>query len=221
MKPVYKRLRHPVVFSVLAALVAWYIRLVRRTARIVYEAHPLAEAYFSGEHQGIFAFWHGRLMMMPVFIPPRRTMYVLVSRHRDGALVARVTERFGAQTIEGSSSRGGAAALRNIVEAATAGGTIGITPDGPRGPAQQAAPGVIYAARKTGLPVLPIAYSSTWNYRLRSWDGFMVPFPFTRLSLVVGEPLFIEENMDTRQALGETTERINAVTVRADALVER
>jgi lysophospholipid acyltransferase (LPLAT)-like uncharacterized protein len=136
----------------------------------------------------ILAFWHCKLLLMQYALRGRRVT-ALISQHGDGELIARTMARFGHRAARGSSTRGGAAALREGIRVARAGGSLAITPDGPKGPARIVKPGVIELARATGLPILPasLAYAHAW--RLASWDRFEVPLPFSRAVIAFGEPL--------------------------------
>ena len=83
---------------------------------------------------GDVIFWHGRLLMMPHVWRAGVPMNMLISQHRDGRLIADTIAHFGLGSVAGSSSKGGAAAVRQIVKAIRAGEYAGVTPDGPRGP---------------------------------------------------------------------------------------
>lgn len=175
--------------SAAAWLLALYIRLVYLTSCKRLDVDAAALPYVQGMENAIFAFWHGRMMVLPAFCPPGRKMRVLISRHRDGILISRVISHFGQATVSGSSSKGGAAAAKEIRRALETGDNIGITPDGPRGPAQTAAFGAVTLARLTGKPVLPVAFASSRTVRLKSWDRFVLALPFGRIVLCVGAPI--------------------------------
>ena len=140
---------------------------------------------------------------------------MLVSTHQDGEYIARVIHGLGFGTSRGSSTRGGIRALRELIQAGNDRLDLGITPDGPRGPSEQVQPGVIYLAKRLGLPVIPLGVSSRPCLRLKSWDRFMVPLPFARCTVVYGKPILFEgsvsgEAMDRARAdlesrLGEVT----------------
>lgn len=136
----------------------------------------------------ILAFWHCKLLLMQYALRGR-AVTALISRHGDGELIARTMARFGHEAARGSSTRGGTQALRTAIRVAQAGGSIAITPDGPRGPARIAKPGVVEIARATGLPILPVSLGYSHCKRLRSWDRFEVPLPFSRLIIAHGEPI--------------------------------
>ncbi len=134
----------------------------------------------------LWSFWHNRLFVMAYMFErylPGRPGAALASASKDGEIIAAIMERFGIRAIRGSSSRRGAVALVEMKRAIEAGDIMAITPDGPRGPCYHVNPGVIKLAQITQGGVLPIhvAYSSFW--RLKSWDGFLLPKPFSRISI--------------------------------------
>jgi len=159
---------------------------------------------------------------MMTYCYPDRNMSVLSSTSRDSQLLARILWRFGHKSAWGSSTRGGAGALREIVRRIRAGSDAGFTPDGPRGPRRRVQPGVIAAARLSGKPLIPVAFSARPFRRLRSWDGTLLPFPFGRGLFLYGEPLRVPRDADDaaqercRLALEEALDRL---TDRADAEV--
>lgn len=138
----------------------------------------------------LFTTWHNRLLLLPYvvrrFVPARKPT-ALVSASKDGSILADMIQRFGFGTVAGSSSRRGAAALRQLSEIVAAGGDLAITPDGPRGPVYRLSGGVVFIAQKTGAPVVPahMEFSSCW--RMKSWDRFIVPKPFSTVRVTFGE----------------------------------
>lgn len=135
----------------------------------------------------ILVVWHGRLLPS-AYLHRHQGIVGLVSRSRDGEYIARVLRRWGYETVRGSSSRGGSAALRELVRLARAGRTIALTPDGPRGPRQKLKPGALAAAQATGLPVVPVAAGADRGWWIESWDRFLVPKPFARVRVAYGAP---------------------------------
>jgi lysophospholipid acyltransferase (LPLAT)-like uncharacterized protein len=139
----------------------------------------------------IAALWHNRLLLISFVLKkffPQRPGAGLISASRDGDLIADVTRRFGFDVVRGSSSRMGAAALRELSDVLAAGRDILITPDGPRGPAYELGPGIVFLAQTTGAPVVPVnmEYSSCW--RVKSWDRFIIPKPFSKVRVIIGPP---------------------------------
>ena len=150
----------------------------------------------------IFAIWHNRLLMLPPPFDrwfPTRQSIGLISASRDGDLVSILIERSGYGTIRGSTSRKGVIALRQLVEALAAGNNVLFTPDGPRGPVYEVSPGVIFVAQKSGAPIVPLhpEYSSCW--RLKSWDRFCVPRPFSTVRFIIGPAVHVDPATDAEQ----------------------
>jgi lysophospholipid acyltransferase (LPLAT)-like uncharacterized protein len=139
----------------------------------------------------IGALWHNRLLIFPFvlrrFFSNRRGA-ALISASRDGDLLADAIARFGFDVVRGSSSRLGASAILQLTDVLASGRDVVITPDGPRGPAYELGPGIIFLAQKSGAAVLPvnIEYSSCW--RLESWDRFVLPRPFAKIRVIIGQP---------------------------------
>ena len=139
----------------------------------------------------IFSLWHGHLL--PLLWHHRQSrVAILISEHRDGELIARTAQWLGYNLIRGSTTRGAERALLSLVRELKSGREIAITPDGPRGPARKFAPGALIAAHRSQAPILPVAASADRAWRLGSWDRFVVPKPFARITVAYGEPAMIE-----------------------------
>ena len=133
----------------------------------------------------VFVLWHGQLL--PLLAVHRNTrIAVLISEHADGEIVARVAERLGFRTVRGSTSRGAGRALIEMARELANGGSIGVTPDGPRGPDHSFAPGAVIAAQRAGVEIVPLAAAASRSWRLKSWDRFMIPKPFSRVAITYG-----------------------------------
>ena len=131
-------------------------------------------------------------MLIAAFVFRNSRFSVPVSRSRDGDLIAAILERLGyAPTPRGSSSRGGAAALRALVRLVEGGTSISIQTDGPRGPARESKVGIVALARITGAPIVPIVFSASHSLRFRSWDRTLLPLPFARIHCICGPGLEI------------------------------
>jgi len=165
--------------------------------------------------QFILAFWHRHLILMRYAYRGSR-MTGLVSRSWDGELTAQTLAHLGIETSRGSSSRGGAAALRDLLRRARAGSDLAFTPDGPRGPLRKVQPGVVVAAALTGLPIVPVAISATRRRLLRSWDRMLLPLPGARVEIVYGAPLTVA----SRTALAEDGGRVERALLAAESRAE-
>src|SRR6476660_8505101 len=153
-----KRLERWVKFSLLPPVGAALVWAIAATMRTKTRGHEEVDAvYRSGRHI-ILAFWHAQQLMIPTGY--RGTgANVLVSQHQDGEIIARIISRFGHWAVRGSSTRGGAFALRELIRRGRSGADLVVTPDGPKGPRQVAKLGVIQLANATGLPIVPLAFS--------------------------------------------------------------
>lgn len=144
----------------------------------------------------ILAFWHGRLLMIPMAWQRLAPMHMLISAHPDGKIIADAVTYFGVDSIAGSTSRGGSAALRTMVKRLREGDCVGITPDGPRGPAMTATVGIVNLARLASVPVVPITYATSRRRMLSTWDRFHLPWPFGRGVYLWGEPIRVPAELD-------------------------
>ena len=166
------------------------------------------------------ALWHNRLLIFPFvlrrFFSNRRGA-ALISASRDGELLADAIKRFRFDVVRGSSSRLGASALRQLTQVLTSGCDVVITPDGPRGPAYELGPGIIFLAQKSGAAVLPMnmEYSSCW--RIKSWDRFIVPRPFAKVRVLIGHPHPVRSTITEDEFEAERLRLQNAMM----SLVER
>lgn len=202
---------------IIVRLLATYISLVNATGRKQFDIHPMAQLFITGRANAIFAFWHGRMMMMPTAHPKHLPMHVLISLHRDGMLISDVIAQFDLHTIKGSSSKGGRTAMVELLRLLKDGNNVTITPDGPRGPHQVASQGIITAAKISGRPIIPVSFSATRHRRMKSWDRFMVALPFSRIIFCVGAPIVIDKDMEDGLALKRVESSLNALTEKADA----
>jgi lysophospholipid acyltransferase (LPLAT)-like uncharacterized protein len=136
----------------------------------------------------IWALWH-ETILMSVWHHRDQDVHVMISPSRDGELISRIARFFGYTPIRGSSHRGGKEALGELISRLKAGKRCAITPDGPRGPRREIKIGVLSLARTTGCPVVPFAFAAEHCWRLRSWDQFIIPKPFSRAVFVYGQPV--------------------------------
>jgi hypothetical protein len=205
---------------VLAWLAAQYVRFVAATTRWRVDDAGLRRVTDMGE-PGILAFWHGRLLMMPIAWHGRpRPFHMMISEHRDGALIARTVAHMNIRTTGTDSKNGGLAALREMKRRMDDGGWVGITPDGPRGPRMRAKPGAIKLSQLAGRPIVPVSLGMSRCRRLGSWDRFLVALPFGRGTILFGEPIRVPRITDTEtldRLRLELETRLNELTARADA----
>jgi lysophospholipid acyltransferase (LPLAT)-like uncharacterized protein len=163
----------------------------------------------------ILAFWHNRLALSTQvyfkFVNKRTHapgIVALISASRDGGFLSAIFGWFGVKAARGSSSRRGPQALRELTTYAKKSYDIGLTPDGPRGPCYEAHDGVIYLAQLTGLPILPFSYNLQWKIRVKSWDRFQIPLPFSRCDITFEKVIAVprETTPEQREAFRKQLE---------------
>ena len=149
----------------------------------------------------LFALWHGQ--MLPLLWYHRdQGVAVVVSEHSDGEIIARILEWMGYRLIRGSTSRGADRALLGIVRTLKEGKDVAITPDGPRGPARKFAPGAVVASNRAGAPIVPAVAHVDKAWTLSSWDGFVIPKPFAKITIAYGPPTTVDA-ANTRDAAAQ------------------
>lgn len=195
------------VQATLCWIVAQYIRLVFHTTRWDEQGREIPDELWQSDRGFIFAFWHGRLLVLPPFWSRGtakdghgKTLNMLISGHRDGQLISRTVSHLGIQTVAGSRSKGAASALRKMVGVLKAGGYVGITPDGPRGPYMSVSEGTVRMAQMAGVPIIPICVSYKRRKVANSWDRFHIPSPFNRGTVRWGQPLYVPKDMTPQAA---------------------
>lgn len=167
----------------------------------------------------IYVLWHGRLLPL-TYLHRGQEIVGLISQNRDGEYIARVIQSWGYDTVRGSSSRGGMAALRQLVRRLREGRSVAITPDGPRGPRQQMKPGALIVAQLSGAPLIPLAGAATRGWWFGRWDRFLVPKPFSRVRVAYGDPIFVPREVDEaglRAYEAEVQARLDELMRRVDA----
>jgi hypothetical protein len=200
-----------------------HIRLVKATNRWrTTNCEAMAEAW-QGRRPVIVAFWHQRLALMPYCWPSTAPFHMLISAHPDGQFIAGAVEAFGISTVAGSSTRGGGEAIRMLIRKLRAGESVGITPDGPRGPSRRAQAGAIALARLSGAPIMPVAVSVSRRAALKTWDRLIIGLPFGRGVMMWGDPIVVPRDCsdETAETLRVRLEvELNRVSDGADALAD-
>jgi len=187
--------------------------LFATTRTTLVDAHHLEELREAGRPV-VFVLWHGQLLPL-VHQHREEGVAVLVSEHRDGEYIARVLERSGFETVRGSSTRGGTRGLKGLIRAAREGKDLALTPDGPRGPAHVLKAGALGVAQATGLPVIPVAVGASAGWRFRSWDGFLVPRPLSRITIQYAPAVHVPRNASRErleEAGREVQDTLNTLT---------
>jgi lysophospholipid acyltransferase (LPLAT)-like uncharacterized protein len=219
-------LRSEAVIGTAAAIVSAYLRFAYATTRWTHVDREKAQRLFDGQPI-ILCFWHRLVPMAPVVWPKEHLpkLRVLVSQSADGELITRTIGGLGIRAIRGSSSKrtdpakakGGMAAFREMARWIKAGGSIAITPDGPRGPALEMSDGAPVLARFTKAPVIMVGLASRPCIRLKTWDRTVFPLPFSKGAIVWDGPYEAGEGDDA--AVAELwAQRLTNVLDRAESV---
>ena len=207
-------------YSIVAYLIAGYLYFVGFFTKFLYQKDKQAQSLDESQ-KVIYAFWHNQQSFLLFPYRKKGKISVLVSMSSDGEYIARSLPKFNMKATRGSSTRGGFAALRGLIEDAKKGYNPALTPDGPRGPIYKATPGIIYLARKTHLPIIPAAVDCSHKFHVNSWDKFQIPLPFGRCAIVYGAPLYFNPEQETKELCNILTERLNDATAQAAKLCRK
>ncbi len=182
--------------AAIAALGYPVLRMLESTWRWKVSGAEHDDAIAAAGHQPIVALWHGRILTSVVFFK-NRGIVPMASENFDGEWITRLLYKFGYGAARGSTTRGGATALRQLVREVKAKG-VAITLDGPRGPAEVAQPGAVWLAKATGNPLMPIHSEAASSWTLNSWDRTHIPKPFTTVAMAIGAPIYVPRDADER-----------------------
>lgn len=236
-KTFWRKIREPlaqsrIVKSIIVSLLAWFVRLVRLTNRMVEGSAQFSGGAYAKFEPGIIALWHGQHLLTPAYYPKGRPLVAMVSRSADAELNALMIEKFGIEAVRGSGGResskhldkGGAKALIALKKSLVAGKNVAMIADIPHGTPRDAGLGIVLLARLSGRPIMPAAIATSRRKVLeRSWDKTTINLPFGRSSIVIGTPVFVPANADEAEMerkRQEVTAALNAATAEAYRLVD-
>jgi len=216
--------RTPKSPSFLHRLAGWvgslYLHLVGATSYLQKVDDPDYVTCSRENKSLIYALWHNTQVFL-AYAHRGEHASVMVSQSKDGEYIAQIMTRLKLHAVRGSTSRGGGAALREMIHRIQEGGRVGFTPDGPKGPLQTVHGGVVEAARATGRPIVPTSICSRRKIVFKkSWDQFFVPLPFSHIVVAHGKPLFIADDLPLEEAKTLIREELNRVRDRAFQAVE-
>ena len=213
---------HPAGFRILSGILGWIVPWLLRTwfwTLRVTVLHPEIQRKWLGPgRHAIGALWHQNFLFYAWYFRHRGYL-VMSSWSRDGEIMVRVMRPLGYSHVRGSSSRGGAEAMHDLVQRVRKGKTAAIIADGPRGPSRVAKTGVVIAARHTGRPVIPAGAYCCRARRLRSWDRSAIPWPFSRVILSFGEPIHVPDRLSPEE-VEEWRKRVEDAVTRVETEAE-
>lgn len=182
------------LLRVVPPLLAFLMRVWFATCRVT--IHNPENFFQPGDKdkRAIASFWHYSIIYTFYFLR-RYSATVMVSASRDGDYIARLAKEFGFDTVRGSKNYKGVGALKAILRAVRDGDSGAIVADGSQGPPRVAQPGAILLASRTGVPVVPMAWSASSHFSVKSWDRTAIPKPFSRVDFFYGEPLVVPQKL--------------------------
>lgn len=196
-----------------------YVSLVGLTTRLTVRNESVPRGLHAAGRRFIYAFWHQRQVFF-TYTHRDAGASVLVSRSKDGDLIAETMRLSRIGAVRGSSSRGGVAAALELISTLKSGQDIGITPDGPKGPAREVKDGVLFMARSLKAPIVPITNALSRRLQVeKAWDKFQFPLPFGRAVVIYGEPIEVREGDDLKAKAAELKAALDKLTDEADAEV--
>ena len=193
-----KLLKKNFVQNILGFFTFLYIRAVKLTSTIQFENESIPKQFWSNDKPFILAFWHSQLMMIGFSWKKNKNVNILASGHSDGKFGAIVGKYFNLNNIQ-TSKKNKSISLKSIFKLLNDNNYIGITPDGPRGPKEIVSEGIIKIAKSSKVPIIPIGFWSSKNFKLKSWDSFLITLPFSKCSFVWSKPLEIPNNIHKNQ----------------------
>lgn len=243
IKTKFKQLLRKITYSgpvqwLICSIIALYMKIVYTTSKVIFINHDIIIEAAKNKRPLLISFWHNRLMMIPFITQKPKKIYkyynfmTLASRHGDGRFVGNVMEMFGLISILGSSKDGRKASrgidfssMRKIFDGLKKGYSLGITPDGPRGPNQEINGEIVNIARISGAGIIPTSYSSANFKQLRTWDSFKIPLPFSTLCFYFDEkPIYVARDAsesDVEKIKSEVESRMNFVQEKSQEVANK
>ena len=176
--------------KILAFIGYMYILFVCYTSKIQIKNSKIIEKMWEDKKPFILAFWHSQLMMIGHVWKSKAILNMLASSHSDGRFGAYIAGHFNLKNVS-IMSKNKSPSLRKVIKILDEGNYIGITPDGPRGPNKKVSEGIIKIAVHTQVPIIPLGFASNKNFKLKSWDSFLITYPFSKCRFVWGDPIII------------------------------
>ncbi len=186
-----------------------------KTLRVSYKNKKVVDDLRKQKQSYVLAFWHGT-MLLPWFLHRNDGFAALTSKSKDGDLLAKQLKHWKYKVVRGSSSKGGDVALGIMVDHAKNGYSIAITPDGPRGPERKFKAGAVITAKKSGVPVVLMGIGIKSKKKLKSWDKFQIPNPFTNVKVIYSDLVYV----DSKLSYDDTSKIIDACECKLIALQE-
>ena len=214
--PQYNDWKH----TLISAFAYYYTLFLGWTTRVYWFKTQEAEQMEKEGRGIIYTIWHNQQLFL--LYPYRgRKIAALISQSSDGEYIARCLPKFGMLAVRGSSTRGGARALIGLLQAMRKGYCPMLTPDGPRGPIYKVQPGILFLAKKTGWPIIPVGSALSHKFKVHSWDKMRVPLPFGKTALCYGQAVYVKPDSDLKQITAGLEKQLNDMTDKAEWFINK
>lgn len=203
-----------------STLAYWYTVFLGWTTRIYWFKSEEGQRLEKEGKGLIYAVWHNQQLFL-LYPYKGQKIAPLISQSSDGEYIARCLPKFGMLAVRGSSSRGGARALIHLIHAARDGYRPMLTPDGPRGPIYKVQSGILFLAKKTGFPIIPVGTALSHKIKVGSWDKMRVPLPFGKTALTYGKAVYVKDDADMERAAKVLEEQLNWASDQSEMFVNK
>ena len=212
------------VQKIIAFLASAYLKLVYSTSRIELIGRNKIEIFLNKKESFIYSFWHDQLLFCPLTWQSTEIIKVLISKHRDGDIITKVIDKFGFKAIRGSThkptktkNKGSLVSARQVIKSLQNGVSIGIAPDGPKGPRHEVSDGIIQISKLSHKSILPVAIGFQKKWVLNTWDQFIIPRPFNNIRVIWGNPInFKSETKKVSDLKIQLEKKMNQLTKEAN-----
>ena len=201
-----------------------YILTVYKTSKVNLKNRKKIENLLERKESFIYSFWHDQLLMCPLTWQSNSSIKVLISKHRDGDIIAQLISNLGFEAIRGSThktnkikNKGGLLSARKMIKSLKNGISIGISPDGPKGPRHKVSDGILSISRLSKSVILPVGIGFKKKWVLNTWDKFIIPKPFNEITVVWGDPISaITNEKNNHQFKIKLESKMNNLTAQAN-----
>ena len=184
------------VQKIIAFLASIYLKFVYSTSKVELIGRNKIEIFLNNKESFIYSFWHDQLLFCPLTWQSKEIIKVLISKHRDGDIITKVIDKFGFRAIRGSThkpsknkNKGSLVSARQVIKSLQNGISIGIAPDGPKGPRHEVSDGIIQISKLSKKSIMPVAIGFQKKWVLNTWDQFIIPKPFNNIRVIWGNPI--------------------------------
>ena len=210
--------------TLLSLIGSIYVLTVYKTSKVNLKNRKKIENLLERNESFIYSFWHDQLLMCPLTWQSNSNIKVLISKHRDGDIIAQLISNLGFEAIRGSThktnkikNKGGLLSARKMIKSLKNGISIGISPDGPKGPRHKVSEGILSISRLSKSVILPVGIGFKKKWVLNTWDKFIIPKPFNEITVIWGDPIpAITNEKNNHQFKTKLESKMNNLTAQAN-----